>query len=707
MWEVRVACFFIFFLSTITSGCGGSSTPAIMISPNPVTFSGITEGAISNATAITVTNPGSAALNIASIKTGGANPGDFGSTTTCSTVLAAGESCTISVTFAPKASGQRSETITLTDNAPNSPQVINVSGAANAIVIALTPTQAALGTGQTAQFKATGDPAGVTWTVTGGGANGAGTIDPNGNFMAPEGGSTTVTVTATSKTDPTKTSSASVNVVAPGTVTATNNVQVALYTISPAAAAKVSVQFGLNTNYGLTTWSQPVSAAGTVSLFVAGMKASTPYHLRGVVLFSDGTTFNDADQTFITGALPSGVLPNITATTSAGMTPQSGVELVDTVSIFGGKQYVFVTDLAGHIIWLFSTPLTTGPNPIKLLSNGHFLINFSAQPDGSQSVIEEVDLGSNVIWQMTAAQLNAALAAAACAGCNVTVTGTHHDFVVLPNGHLIVIAAMQKVLADTTTATGDVLIDLGDMENVGGNNPTHTPQPVWLWNEFDYLDTNRRPYLYPDWTHTNAVLYSSDDGNLIVSIRHQNWLVKMDYSNGTGDGHVIWRLGYQGDFALLDSASGPDNNDTDWFFAQHGPAFTTTNTTGNFSLILFDNGDDRGVTTVVGGTCGVTGQPACYSTVPLLKIDETAMTATLAINPTTPDYSFFGGNAETLSNGNVEYDECAALPLPRSQGKIFEVLQSAPTQPVWQMEISGQDVYRGFRIPSLYPGVQW
>ena len=103
-------------------------------------------------------------------------------------------------------------------------------------MIALTPTQAALGTGQAAHFKLP-DPAGVSWTVTGGGANGAGTIDPNGNFTAPEGGSTTVTVTATSKTDPTKTSSASVNVVAPGTVTATNNVQVALYTISPAAAA--------------------------------------------------------------------------------------------------------------------------------------------------------------------------------------------------------------------------------------------------------------------------------------------------------------------------------------------------------------------------------------------------------------------------------------------------------------------------------------
>lgn len=683
--------------------------PAIEISPDPVSFPAIAQGMTSSPMVITVTNPGNAALQIASIKTGGANPGDFASTTTCSTVLAAAESCTISVTFAPAASGQRSGTITLADNAPNSPQLINLSGTANPIVITLTPTNAAVGTGQTTQFKATGDPAGVTWTVTGGGANGAGTVDTNGNFTAPTGSSTAVTVAATSKTDKTKSASATVNVVAPGVFATTNNPQVALYTVSPAAAANVSVRFGLSTNYGLTTWTQPVpGAGGPVSLFVAGMKASTAYHMRGVVQFMDGTTFYDADQTFTTGALPTGVLPEITTTTLPGTTPQPGVELVDPVSVTGGsKQNVFVTDLAGNVIWLFSEPITAAPNPIKLLPNGHFLLNFSGLPDGSESVMEEVDLGSNIIWRMTAAQLNAALATATCGGCNITVIGTHHDFVSLLNGHLIVIASMQKVLGDNTTATGDVLIDLGDMENVSGTNPNHIPQPIWVWNEFDYLDTNRRPYMYPDWTHTNAVLYSAEDENLIVSIRHQNWLVKLDYSNGTGDGHVIWKLGYQGDFALLDSTGAPDNDDTDWFFAQHGPSFTTKNTIGNFSLALFDNGDDRGVTTVAGGTCGVSGQPACYSTVPILDIDETAKTATLVMNPTTPDYSFFGGNAEVLANGNVEYDECAAVPLPGSEGKIIEVPQSTPAQPVWQMQINGQDAYRGFRMPSLYPSVQW
>ena len=84
-------------------------------------------------------------------------------------------------------------------------------------------------------------------------------------------------------------------------------------------------------------------------------------------------------------------------------------------------------------------------NPIKLLPNGHFLINFGgAGPDGLDSMMQELDLGGKLIWQMTAAQLNTALAAATCAGCNITVLGTHHDFVMLPNGHLIVIACSAK-----------------------------------------------------------------------------------------------------------------------------------------------------------------------------------------------------------------------------------------------------------------------
>ena len=103
-------------------------------------------------------------------------------------------------------------------------------------------------------------------------------------------------VTATSKTDPTKSATATVNVVAPGVFDATKNVQVAQYAISPAASANVSAQFGLDTTYGRTTWTQPTGPfGGAISLYVAGMKQSL-YNMRSVVQFADGTQFNDADQ---------------------------------------------------------------------------------------------------------------------------------------------------------------------------------------------------------------------------------------------------------------------------------------------------------------------------------------------------------------------------------------------------------------------------
>jgi arylsulfate sulfotransferase len=573
---------------------------------------------------------------------------------------------------------------------PTAPSSIAPSPIAPLLIsVAVSPQSTAIATGQTAQFTAsvTNDTTGVTWSAT------AGAIDANGDYTASTGvQSTTATVTATSKKDSTKSASATIHVVALGQVSATANTQVALYSISPGAAGKVSVQFGPDKNYGLTTWTQPVpQAGGTVSLFVAGMKANSTYHIQGMVQFSDGTQFMDSDQTFVTGSPPPVQLPTITATTTAGMTPQSGVELLALTppSLTTPIAPAVVTDLSGDILWsYYPGPTGLNANPVKLLPTGHFLINFSGSAtDGANSVLQEVDLTGALIWQMTAADLNAALAAATCAGCNITVLGTHHDFVLLPSGHLIVIAATQQDISGTTV-TGDVVIDL---------DQNH--KPVWLWNEFDHLNINRHPMGFPDWTHTNAVIYSADDGNLIVSSRHQNWLIKIDYENGTGNGNILWKLGYQGDFTLV---GGTDP--TDWFYAQHGPSFVMKNTTGNFTLALFDNGNDRVFPS--GVTCGTIGEPVClYSSVPILQIDETAKTATLVFNPAAPSNSFFGGNTAVLNNGNVEYCESAGG--PGTAGDIYEVLQQSSPQTVWKMLIAGQYPYRGQRIPSLYPGVQW
>ena len=571
----------------------------------------------------------------------------------------------------------------------------------------ISPSAAALAPGQSAQFQATlpGNPKSIVWSVNGvaGGNGTVGTIDASGNYTAPtDTQSIAVTIAAASGSGSSSSASAQAYVVAPGVVEPTQNPQVALYTITPPAAANVTIQFGPTTSYGRSTWAQgSPSTGGPVNIFVAGMLANSTYHMQATLQFGPGVSFTDADHVFATGTFPVAQLPSITAATTAGMTPQSGVELLDLIGIPAtGKVGVAVSDLSGNVLWTYAPGPVVAPAaaayPIKLLPNGHFLINYAGvQTDGGQdSVLQEVDLSGQVIWQLTAAQLNAELAAATCTGCNITVVGTHHDFAILPNGHLVVIAATQQVVSGVTV-TGDVLIDLDQNR-----------KPVWLWNEFDHLDITRRPYMYPDWTHTNAVIYSADDGDLIISMRHQNWLVKIDYANGNGSGDIVWHLGYQGDFTLL-NADGSTADPTSWFFAQHGPSFTTPNTTGKYGLTVFDDGDDRGVAVVAGGTCGVTGQPACYTDVPVLNIDETAMTATLAFDPMAPAYSFFGGNAEVLKNGNLEYGLCATTALPQNNGAVLEVTQTSPSQTVWELQVAGQFVYRGMRIPSLYPGVQW
>jgi hypothetical protein len=68
-----------------------------------------------------------------------------------------------------------------------------------------------------------------------------------------------------------------------------------------------------------------------------------------------------------------------------------------------------------------------------------------------------------------------------------------------------------------------------------------------------------------DCLHINAVSYSPADGNLIVCVRHQGWVLKINYHNGKGDGHIIWRLGQGGDFTINSTDPNP------WFYHQHDP----------------------------------------------------------------------------------------------------------------------------------------
>ncbi len=497
-----------------------------------------------------------------------------------------------------------------------------------------------------------------------------------------------------------------------GVVTTTDNPQVALYTLTLPFPGSMTVNFGPTTAYGRSTWTQSTdSAGGQVSIFVAGMLQSTAYHMDATVQLANGLTVSDVDHTFTTGAIPASQGLALNVATTAGMTPQPGVEMLNPLN------GLYVAGLTGNMLWHYNNASSSAGSSlqsVKMLPNGDFVMLVSPLSTvpltpplpNTADEIREVNLAGDTVREISINDLNAELATATCAECNVTLQVFHHDVTPLPNGHLLVISNTLMNLSASTTPSltgvstpepvlGDVIVDLD--QNL---------QPVWVWNEFNHMDVNRQPFpnTFPDWTHTNAVIYSPDDGDLIISIRHQNLVIKVDYANGTGTRDILWELGEGGTFTLQAGPGVTATDPTDWNYAQHGPGLFSTNSSGVFSLGMMDNGNDRQFP--AGVTCSTTTQGCTYSTIPVFQIDESAKTATLTFHQILAPalYSFWGGNAEKLANGDIEYDLCA----PATGSYVYEVTPD-PTNPqtVWSLRPTAGNFYRAFRIPSLYPGVQW
>ena len=114
--------------SVSLTGTGAAGTTLATLSPTSLTFSSQVVGSSSTTQAITLTNGGNAPLSVTSIAVTGANSADFTQTDTCGSSVAASGSCTISVTFKPSATGTRSASVTVTDNAANSPQTEPLTG---------------------------------------------------------------------------------------------------------------------------------------------------------------------------------------------------------------------------------------------------------------------------------------------------------------------------------------------------------------------------------------------------------------------------------------------------------------------------------------------------------------------------------------------------------------------------------------------------
>jgi len=115
---------------SVTSNAGTltviAAVPTVSFSPTSLTFGNHAVGTSSSAQFVTFSNTGTGTLIF------GADPtqGDFSlaSQGTCSTSLAGGASCTLSIQFTPTTTGTRTGTLSVNDNASTTPEVVALTG---------------------------------------------------------------------------------------------------------------------------------------------------------------------------------------------------------------------------------------------------------------------------------------------------------------------------------------------------------------------------------------------------------------------------------------------------------------------------------------------------------------------------------------------------------------------------------------------------
>ena len=113
---------------SVTLSGTGTGTAQILLSAAGVQFGSRSIGSPASVKTVNLSNVGSGPLNSSSTSVSGANAADFTVSTTCGSAVAAGASCSINVSFSPRALGLRTAKFILTDNLAGSPQTIVLSG---------------------------------------------------------------------------------------------------------------------------------------------------------------------------------------------------------------------------------------------------------------------------------------------------------------------------------------------------------------------------------------------------------------------------------------------------------------------------------------------------------------------------------------------------------------------------------------------------
>jgi hypothetical protein len=458
-------------------------------------------------------------------------------------------------------------------------------------------------------------------------------------------------------------------------ISATANPLVFLYS-APACGvgSEMRVQFQSPEGFVQQTPAQPCQAEGSVNFYLAGMRAGTPYTVRHLI--RTGSHLAQGPTLTLTTPDLAMQFPQYAVARSV-QSESNGILLQST---FGDP---VATDLGGNIVWFYEGGITllTRPEP-----GGRFfgIYEHASLPE-SELFLREFDLAGMTVRETNVARINEQLAAMG----RRSITGFHHEVRGLPDSKVLVLAGTEAILNEVQ---GEGPVDIiGDMILVLDRDL----QVVWAWDGFDHLDVHRAAALGEtcrsgqggctpvrlaeqanDWLHGNS-LQLTPDGQILYSARHQDWLVKIHYDNGAGDGEVLWRLGKDGDFEIESDDPWP------WFSHQHDANLESKD--GIMYVTLFDNGNTRR-----------DSNPEANSRGQVLRLDEERRVATLVLNADLGDFSSALGSAQELENGDYFFN------MGFNPGRVAESVQVAPSgEMVYSIKVAAP-LYRTFRMRDLY-----
>jgi arylsulfate sulfotransferase len=484
-------------------------------------------------------------------------------------------------------------------------------------------------------------------------------------------------------------------------VTATTNPLVALFSapLCPSGSfiSAVFWQPGSGT-FTRTDW-KPCSAATSNNLLMAGMKINQKYNMNYQVATGTTVTSGTKNLVFQTGT-PAVTFPTtlliVPATSQADSTEK--IVLFDVLTSPG---FPFATDRNLNPVWYYPR---AAANPSEstlinrpLVREGMLLVaagvGASSPSQRPGQILREIDLAGNTLRETNADRIGEQIVALG----GDPITSVHHDSIRLPNGNTAVIGSVEKLFPPGTqgSLSPDPVDILGDMIVVLDKNW----QVTWFWSQFDHLDVARaailgetchaptQPGCPPvllasvanDWTHSNSLFYDPSDGNFIMSSRHQDWVFKIDYSNGAGTKDILWRMGVGGDFTINSSDPYP------WFSHQHDAAFENGGTT---LMTVYDNGNTR-----------VALFPGSNSRGQAFTVDQVNKTVTPVVNVDLGVYSFALGSAQLLSNGNYMF-ESGIFPFGGFPTFSQTIEISGGTTQVFNVQAPPS--YRSWLMPSLY-----